>query len=27
LLAELLITALENRLISWRPNTISDVNI
>src|SRR5712692_6069279 len=25
LLAELLITALENRLISWRPNTISDV--
>ncbi len=27
LLAELLITTLENRLISWRPNTISDVNI
>jgi sulfonate transport system permease protein len=27
LLAEFLITALENRLISWRPNTISDVNI
>jgi NitT/TauT family transport system permease protein len=27
LLAELLITALENRLISWRPNTISDVTI
>jgi NitT/TauT family transport system permease protein len=27
LLAELLITALENRLISWRPNTISDVAI
>jgi len=25
LLAELLITALENRLISWRPNTISEV--
>jgi NitT/TauT family transport system permease protein len=25
LLAELLITALENRLISWRPNTVSDV--
>src|SRR6266566_4944765 len=24
LLAEFLITALENRLISWRPNTISD---
>src|SRR5436309_8890324 len=27
LLAELLITALENRLISWRPNTITDVTI
>ncbi len=27
LLAELLITALENHLISWRPNTISDVTI
>jgi NitT/TauT family transport system permease protein len=27
LLAELLITALENRLISWRPNTITDVII
>jgi NitT/TauT family transport system permease protein len=27
LLAELLITALENRLINWRPNTVSDVNI
>ncbi len=27
LLAELLITALENRLITWRPNTISDVTI
>jgi NitT/TauT family transport system permease protein len=27
LLAELLITALENRLIGWRPNIISDVMI
>ncbi|HEX2909399.1 MAG TPA: ABC transporter permease [Chloroflexia bacterium] len=27
LLSELLITALENRLIKWRPNTISDVTI
>ncbi len=27
LLAEFLITALENRLIGWRPNTVSDVAI
>ncbi|HEV2655989.1 MAG TPA: ABC transporter permease [Ktedonobacteraceae bacterium] len=27
LLAELLITALENRLIGWRPNTINDMAI
>jgi len=27
LLSELLITALENRLITWRPNTVSDVTI
>lgn len=27
LLSEVLITALENRLISWRPNTVSDVTI
>ncbi len=27
LLSELFITALENRLISWRPNTVSDVTI
>jgi NitT/TauT family transport system permease protein len=26
LLAEVLITALENRLIAWRPNTVSDVS-
>jgi NitT/TauT family transport system permease protein len=27
LLSELLITALENRLITWRPNTVADVTI
>ncbi|HEX7735189.1 MAG TPA: ABC transporter permease [Ktedonobacteraceae bacterium] len=27
LLSEFLITALENRLISWRPNTVSDVTL
>ena len=27
LLSELFITALENRLITWRPNTVSDVTI
>ncbi len=27
LLAEALITSLENRLITWRPNTVSDVTI
>ena len=27
LLAEVLITALENRLITWRPNTVSDVTL
>jgi NitT/TauT family transport system permease protein len=27
LLSELLITSLENRLITWRPNTVSDVTI
>ena len=27
LLSEFLITALERRLLSWRPNTVSDVTI
>jgi NitT/TauT family transport system permease protein len=27
LLSELVITTLENRLIKWRPNTVSDVTI
>ncbi len=27
LLMEALVTALENRLITWRPNTVSDVTI
>ena len=27
LLSELLITTLENRLITWRPNTVADVTI
>jgi NitT/TauT family transport system permease protein len=27
LTAEALVTALENRLIRWRPNTITDVSI
>ena len=27
LLADALVTALENRLIRWRPNTVSDVTI
>jgi len=27
LLSELLITALENRLITWRPNTVADVTL
>jgi NitT/TauT family transport system permease protein len=27
LLSEFLITALEHRLLKWRPNTVSDVTI
>jgi NitT/TauT family transport system permease protein len=27
ILAETLVTRLENRLIRWRPNTITDVSI
>jgi ABC-type nitrate/sulfonate/bicarbonate transport system permease component len=27
LVAESALTLLENRLISWRPNTVSDVSI
>ena len=27
LITEVLITALENRLVRWRPNTVSEVTI